>query len=433
MRVQTTIEFMMLLGAVASASLFVLGTYSHLAGMQRSAFGRVMSSVGNSAYQQPIAANGFVGYPHMSLEVSNVSYLGMSNGAQIVMYLPDGAKLISVTLHAQGTGGVNPFGYDNMSWTGVSVLPFAFAPSSQGLMELNASAVVSLAGKRYDINTSGYSFAEYYPGSGGPPGNGSTGSGFEASIEQLNNSVNYPLSPPSEVYSITTWNACQPYDCGQGVWQITTPWPSCNYWGSGQRAFCAEKIGTGTSTAQISSSGTFGYNTVLDLNDGHLVLSSDLTSLDPSANVMAPNGVVYGRASVMSVTGNGGYMQPYSQYVIMDRGGTLEPINESRYGIFQSQWGNLVSELSAYNRTDPGQFGSIDWWLNAISVYDGEEQSFTGSAPANVSLCKMASGQSAYTCKISSPLFYNISVKLDPGLDAGNASLFYQGSTISLR
>jgi hypothetical protein len=303
----------------------------------------------------------------------------------------------------------------------MSALPFYFAPTSKGMVELNATALVLLNGKMQEEKASGYSFADYISGNNGSQ----QGTAFTAYLSQNNASIAYPSSAQEPVYRIVVWNHCQPYSCGSGAWQITTNWPSCNYIGTGQMAFCAEKAATGTSVETISSQGTFAYDTVLSLRNSTLSVAADLVSGRNASELQALNGTNYGSASVSSVAGDSGYAKPYYAQ-------GAYAINESGYNTFENQWASLVNELAAYNNTYPGQFGSIDWWLNAINVYNSEEQGFLGTPAATVPTCHVTAGSvDTLTCSVSSLLDYSINARLS-GMQSGNAMLQYLSSTINV-
>ena len=152
MKIQTTLEFVILLSAAASLSVFVISAYSHIVNPQKPLY---MKLINQSANAPSSASFRDIGNA-LGIEVSiaNVSYVNRSNSLEAIITSPSGYVLSSVYVTGSSSVAVIPDAYYNVSTDGLAVLSFSVVPKATGTIKL--SAVAEFTYSNSTTNSSSY-------------------------------------------------------------------------------------------------------------------------------------------------------------------------------------------------------------------------------------------------------------------------------------
>ncbi|MEM0202269.1 MAG: hypothetical protein QXR73_03770, partial [Candidatus Micrarchaeaceae archaeon] len=158
MKAQTTLEFIILLAAIAAFSTVLLGIYANFTHGQKSLLG----SMGNSINAEAENANQSNAWPEAPFFIEalmqNITYVGIGSTLQGVLYVPGNASVSLLKLNASGAA-VEPQEYSNIG-NGTAVLPFRVIPLKAGMLSFNLTAIVNYSGNYVMESAHAVSYAE---------------------------------------------------------------------------------------------------------------------------------------------------------------------------------------------------------------------------------------------------------------------------------
>ncbi len=433
MKLQTTLEFVILLSAVASFGVFAISAYSGLLRQQRSAYASVInrSADVNVPADVPSEANSTI---FLYASMPNVSYVNKSNALQIVVALQRASALLNLKAIGSQQYGITPSTYSNISVSGTEILPFSVVPTEQG--PLNVSVGIEYANGTFIRNLTAESFAVLQ----GQNQTTQSGYSFSASINRRNESVLYGISNASPIYTVSIWSHCSFIDiyghqlpikdqCGGANWYLFVHNNYC-YWNyySPALTYCVELFPTNTSVRQVQASQSYEYNITLSLWNRSETLSSEIGNTNKISTVVGAGGTSCGTASVESVSGTG--PQDYENYVVVNTTKGRWQTNMSNYNAYQQALNNLVSVMNYYNNTN----GNVDAANEAVNALNSTALRFITSGHTtsddNCNLVVQGSGL-RYSCKPLSVLYYSIDAILNHS-GAAHQLISVQGSTVNV-
>lgn len=440
MRLQTSIEFILVLSAIALFSIFVIAQYMHIQTTQKAAYG----ILGNqSSYSWPgsnvlLSAQNSISVVPI---VSNLSYVNRSNSLQVIVTYPKSYNLIKINVSSTPNVTVFPQVLNNLSYSQFQVLTFSFFPNEEGVLKFQVQAILKSANNATPIIASAYTYAIQQNSTRNSSGN----NGFVAFLTNRNESVLYPLSKQNGVTTINSWSHCayhdfwgnresEPLQCGMGTWGFVASDGSCNvFWAAGRdRYYCFSQVSSGDKTAKLEPQTSFTYNAVLNLRNSTLSLMSDLTSASENSILVDNTGKLQGITEVNGVYTAEILPSPYVSYAILNNTQKLSPINYSYYDNYSSARSSLLNTLLVYNGTWVG--GDVLNYVQKTVLQTNVYENILLAAPPAETNCAFypASDPSFYSCKSVLPFSYNITVSID-NLSKLNQTLQYQGSLIEIR
>ncbi|MGC8495790.1 MAG: hypothetical protein ACP5MX_01095 [Candidatus Micrarchaeia archaeon] len=393
MKAQTSIEFIILLAAVSSLSVFLIGLYGNVFSAERSSFSIVSNAFANSTQNMTNVQYGAVQGFHMSIFVPNSMYVGEQYTVQLAIYVPPNSSIQYIHVNASNAY-VNPSSRANIS-SGFTVLSFSVLPLNPGLVVVNATALLGNSTR----SVAGISYASIAQQSA----SNSTMPYF--SISRNLESVAYNTSMPSHIYTLGLWSHCSyvsfwgselsiGQECGAGAsWYFWVGSWYCT-WAPGSQSdtmtYCVYKQQSNASVQEILQKPHYIFSINVSVTYNNYNLNSELSSSVPEAPLLL-KGMKAGNVLVSDVSGSA---NPISQYLVLDKpsGNYLE--NASTYSIMQVTRQNLYNELSYYNGTSisTSTLTRIEQGINSLnmiagSIINGNESSSACSVSSNSVLC----------------------------------------------
>lgn len=417
---QTALEFIILLSAVSAFCVFALGAYAGVIGQQRSVYLDMLNYSPNSTAVNSLPDA--VTAPYLFASMPNVSYVNKSSTLHVVIAAQGEADLLRLEVDGTPGYGVVPQGYYNSSVSGVEVFPFSVVPTAPGPLSPNIRVELKYGGNTVTENLVAQSFAVPFS----LYSNGSLPTWLSAGISRHNESVLYSLSNATPVYVASMWSYCgfNSY-CGAG-WHFTSFSDNC-YWNHNGKpeSYCVELDPTDTSARTLQAQPAYAYNITLSIDNRSLALSANLSSSASASALKTTNGMVYGNATVLSVSG----ASAPPDYVVLNTTASAWIANSSAYAAYSQSVDSLISMLNYYS-TSGIDLGSVS---EAMSALNDTVARLTASRASTSQSCNIYSaGLEQYcSCTPSSLLYYEIAANLSSD-DANSQLLSVQGSTINV-
>ncbi len=423
MKIQTSLEFLLITSAISMLMLAAIASYSH-AFNASSLAARNNTHAGNYSFSS--AASSPADNPNLIIHIPGNSSLMQSNPISVAFY-GCGSGHGSVSFSSSSA----VFSQEYISNVAISQFGFAqdsYIPLFQGISAINATYAISCGNATSfgKISMETYSSQSNYSIQGGSA---------YAIISSRNESIAYPISGISRVSQLSTWSHCTYADmwgpapmrsqCGTvNGWEYFVSSPSCYYDGG----YLTEVYCVVPSSGQyylkqaIPQSKRYIYNFTLSINsqigEMHSMLNSGETS-----NVML-NGVAVGHAEAGEASGDAISSIVYILY----NGSKAMPINSSSASPFQNTMQSTYGLLKYYNGSEVSAStrSSIQ---QSIAFFNQQAQSIISSPSLSLQTTCSISNQTL-TCKPMLPLSYYINAVL--GIQFQNTTLQYMGSIISI-
>jgi hypothetical protein len=430
MRAQTTLEFVIILSAVASLSVFVIGAYSGLTNAQKPFYEKALNQTTANMTYNP-TSNGS-GPEALYASIANLTYVNRSNDLEVI--LASNRTVPKVYVTGAPDVAVTPEAYYNVSPNGLSVLTFSVVPKVPGEIDLTAFADFSSTNSSADAETYAVQPSSGQVYSSNPE--------FSASLSSRNESISFNTGDAKDVYTVSMWSHCSweswwtdvqesiATQCGDANWYFWEFDESC-YWNHDiyYATYCVKLNPTNTSFSSIQDAQQYGYNTMLMLYNGTIRLGADLSSENTTSALTGSNGKTYGNASVVSVTGIA--PQSYNNYILMNTSGSERVVNMSYYDTYLQYLNGLYSLMNYYNNTN-GDSSAVQQEMN---YFNSSAINFVNSPAVQEQYCSLSlrGGNTVYLCSPLSGLYYDINVSINPLVYDSNQTISVQGSTITLK
>ncbi|MEM3180957.1 MAG: hypothetical protein QXY86_01060 [Candidatus Micrarchaeaceae archaeon] len=420
MRIQTSLEFMILLGVVASVALFAIGTYARTILPQYKQFGTVAYAnasnntlVLSAPQQKPGLA---VQFPYYT-EIYKTAYVGAvfyncSNG--------------TVKLSASSTSLFFPVNGTEVSLKGLGTASLPFVPMRTGANSAKLSYLIACRGTTYNGTEN---LSTYTNG----VGNVSGYSPYFAEITGRKELINYSLSGKSPIIYTTESTKCTKTDWNYNPLPIQYQCGTTSAWE--YRVFsiyCYYNVGGTTTTTtciyphdtQYNTSGigniTYSYNFILKISTPIGVIESNISSARAESALKLGNKTV-GYANVVSVA----YLGQQLSGGFLINGSKISLANESAYAEYVQAEENLYSVLNYYNKT-LSYSQQID---QAIYEYNTSSENLINSKQQNNGCL---SNENMVSCTPEQPFSYVINAHILNVAGISNETLQYSGSIINI-
>ncbi|MGC8538104.1 MAG: hypothetical protein ACP5MZ_03955 [Candidatus Micrarchaeia archaeon] len=434
MKAQTSIEFIMILAAVAGLSATFVYAYAHLGTQMDAVYGYLnRTQQNNNTTMQGDYGTRMEIYAY----VPPIAYTGKISTIEVIAALPDNAGSMVIMPKSQ----YFDFSPDKVS-VNASLSPyiayFQAVPRFAGnaSVEIVARAVESNGTVMYkSINESTLVYT-----SGTSTGSIDNSTHITATLSESNESVLYALSGKEEVSKLEETSHCTYLNfwytplsfqnqCGNAVWDFSIFSDGCYDAGSTGRTYCVYEDPTGAYTRNITGQSSYMYNLTLSLAHGNKTYIATVNSNRKEAPLLMEN-LTEGNVTIGGQV-DGQAAQAPSLIEVMDYSMNQYPIGIRAYDTYEQYSSALDAKLGYYNGSgvESSEFSSIQQSISSYNIYLGRFLNTSEYKGCSVIGYKY----SAYlSCPITAPLdFTNITVYLDNY--TADKTLYVDGSTINLR
>jgi hypothetical protein len=423
MKVQASLEFILITSAIAAISLSAISIYGKDLAVQRTLIGTISNNLQSDPPKvpQPSSADN----PQIAVYVPVNSTTYASSSLQVTAY---GCTYGTFNITLSSPSVFFAKNRSSAKMFGAAVLSMAFEPLIPGPNPIGVHYDISCGNATESGNESLSTYAADSPGA-------ATGASYSAYISNRSEKVEYSMNSPASVINLAEWNHCTYVNfwgaplstssqCGAAAWDYMVFSEYCYYTAqvSVTSTYCIAPVPTGYETLAIGGATGQDYGFLLSLSSPFGVMHATINGSGES-RLMLDNETV-GYVSVAGVSFSG---QTQDATLISDGDGYLiaNPAALSQY--LQAE-NNLYSTLAYYNSTsvDGSTQSSIEQAVSSFSsASESLRSSESGGAPCNVS-------GDTYVCDSSAPFSYVINVNMSRGVLAENQTLYYLGSEINL-
>ncbi|MCL5007714.1 MAG: hypothetical protein M1562_00460 [Candidatus Marsarchaeota archaeon] len=433
MRLQTTLEFIILLGVIAAMATVIFGIYTVMQKKDNSALNTLFASynhnvsVGQNAATHNLSVNIYIPYSIVVGESTPITALFSGEGNFSISNLSLSSYNASVL-----TGD-----YNKLEISNPYLLSFNIVPDKKGLVGvvLNGSFYNNGSMHRFSVSAESYAYLQNV--SGKSPQN------YSVNLKDRYENVLYNTSLNGSLYNVSESSHCAytnfegflykiKAQCGSNAaWDFFVNSSEC-YYGAGTqyRAYCFYKNSENSDLYSVNQNRLFNFSVSLVISNDIEKLNATLTRILPESPLYSPNGTVYGNASVYGyISGDSASPNPY---LLVDSVGTYSIINYSDYNRYSQYLNSLTSMLSYYNQSKISSSSEYAA-MSAMGVYD---QYVSGmiSAHSIASGCTLITegNNYMYECPpISQFTFSNITAYID-GYN-GSTTVDSSGSFINIK
>lgn len=438
-KLQTSIEFMVILAAVAGFSVFVVSLYANLNHTQNSAYQSITSY--SSRTPNSIVSNSIFIDNSTSLyaSVPKIIYLNQTGTLSAVYSYSGQYQPLSISVKVNGPATVIPGIYTNLSSPGLGTEQFSVVPNGAGQINLTISMHFSEGNGIVVKNATVYAYSEIAPGSGY---NFST---YSAVISRRVEQVQYRESQQANVVEIGHYG---PF-IGSVIPVVEPVSIECkgHAWGtliqSGQYIYylCFSKQQTSFAIANFNTSvpGTFGFNITLKVQGAGKSYTANLTSDGEATAPLYSGSTIVGYAMVNGVSGSR-YVSPPPDYSYLWNSGSSRIISNKTIADYFSALPPAFAALGRYNNIfiagmdDPAYSGYQLYPVTTpVGNLNANASSVIDAAPVQSYGCAVDSTHGiTLNCPSESIFYYNVTVQIN-GTEVYNTTVEYQGSLIHIR
>ncbi len=428
MEIQSSLEFIVILAAVAALSVFILSMYAGFSHQEKSIFAMLpYVSTYNGAY----SGNG-ISQLQAFLYVPNVTYVNKSNSVYLMLYLPQNTSIASATPVSAGALFL-PSGYRNPAAQGSYLLGFAFVPNSLGVQNVSVDIILRGSNGTYARTLSSSTITVPSPTSV-PRQNPAAA---YAKVNGSNESVIYRLSGFHNIQQITESSSCTQEDfwyvpvpisqqCGDAKWQIRVFSTYCYDAYATPMTICFYLRNTTANVSTVNNTYGLSYNVLLTLDINGSQMHATLNGQNQSPVYLGDSYV--GNAMVHSAASTS---LPIPQFgiVVIGKGGEIYPTNYSLYQTHQQYLNSVEGVLGYYNNSNVDS-PTISAVQQAVSTYNTDVGTLLNASPTQLQCNVSASGLSF---RAATPFAYNIFANLSVSAYSGNMTLYSGSSSVVVR
>jgi len=422
MRMQASLEFLIILSVISLLSLSTIVLYKGNLASSNQLLSKILSK---NALQGNASLSPSPTTPQVLIYLPQNSTLGKPNRMEIATFGCDNGSL-SIAITSQSLY----FPQNSMSFAvnGLSIVPLYFTPllAGFGLINLSYNYGCNGAEQKRTLSLTTYSSDSTSQVSG---------ASLSAYIGSRNETIIYGLVNDGKVESISEFGHCT-YAGMFGPTGIGQQCGTANAWSySVFSSYCYSTSNYYTATTCIVPTSTdYGlsstdpskyrlkYSFKLGLYYNSINLSSNLSNNSSSELFLGNNAV--GSAEVESSFSPA----PMLNSNFLSNNGNETVVNQFEYGQYLQAKNNLYNTLSFYNQSYVSSDiqSSIE---SAVSAYIKASNNLMNITGSQNSACSYS--DSNYTCMASSPFSYQINATVN-GITFGDGTVSYLGSTINL-
>ncbi|MEM3236861.1 MAG: hypothetical protein QXT89_00920 [Candidatus Micrarchaeaceae archaeon] len=418
MKIQTSLEFLLVLGAIGTLTVTVVGIYSSKMHYEQAIFSNVISnsSPTNLTISKMQASKIYV-IPYLPLNTTiyqqsqlYIAVYGCTNGTAEFHLSSNSMAFAASNLHSQ--------------LSGVGMLTTEFEPLKVGANIANINYSIECNNHTESNETSLSTFST----------ESLQGSQLSARISNRHEYINYPFESKTGLFALKEWSHCTYHDfwgnplptlyqCGANAWSYMVFSGYCYTNDEGQTVtFCIAPYSTGVNLSYVSASDMgYSYNFTLSIYALNNIFSGNLSSTSRTSEIFLGKSVV-GNATVLNVSG----ISTFSNEEILSEGNHSGIANSSAYTWYVQAKNNLYSILGYYN--DSGVSSATQAQIQqTVSAYSDAYSNLLKSVSYNLTSCSFLG--SSMVCNAIEPFSYYIAADIQ-GLDT-NSTISYMGSIIT--
>ncbi len=413
-KLQTSIEFLLILGAVGMLSLGVISLYVKNISMEQSA----VNSINLSQASFDAQNSTFLPSPSISVLFPFNSTYNDTNVAQLVLYGCDNGHG-EISLYSN-TLILNRSAF-NISFSTIYIGEVQFIPAKYGSDNLTVNSSI-LCGNSSVYRSESYSTyaTSPVPALSGPET-------YYASIHPSNEYVKYSLDSGTNVSSLKEWNRCtelgfwgNPYDIGTqcgtyNAWEYSIFSENCYTNGDGQTVtYCITPKDTGYEPINTTEAASYVYSANVSVYTSHGIIDIPISS-NSLQNYAYLSGIKIGTATVENVSSSNAIKNNAFLH-----GTSIMDTKASYYRNYIQASENAYSVLWYYNKSSVS--GATQSSIQqAIASFENASSLLIGSLSHSNQSCN-TSGING-TCSIPANLSYVVLVNLynNTGISPGTA------------
>ncbi|MDE1851239.1 MAG: hypothetical protein KGH69_00935 [Candidatus Micrarchaeota archaeon] len=425
MRLQSSLEFLLITGAIGLLMVSVLAAY----GSGASNYGKSISYLdGNMT--APAHVNGAQQHedPRFYAYFPPNATVGYESYGELSLY---GCNDGTATIHANSSSALPIDSTLQLNFSGLYLHSLAFVPVLPGIESMDLSYLLTCGNQTTNGTASFLIYAR-----SAPSAYNSSNYGFQ--ITMRNESIAYNISASSAVDSYRQNNHCTYLNfwgnplsvssqCGSGnAWDYRVFSGNCYTNNLGPTAtYCVKPSHTGyniTFANQTDMEYRFAFD--LGIQTPYGTINGTLSDRNASA-VLYLGPLAVGNATVDSVYSS----ETPAQETLLTDGQSYSVVNAGSYGTYRQYLNSMYGTLGYYNSTEvdadiQSQIGQ------AISSAMAAENRMLNSTAGIRQGCEIDGPE--YVCGSKVPFSYSIGVKLKRGLGIGNMTLHYLNSAVSI-
>ncbi|MGC8679726.1 MAG: hypothetical protein ACP5RI_00240 [Candidatus Micrarchaeia archaeon] len=437
MNAQTTLEFMIILIALMSFSVLIVGKYIILQHNQIVAFDNIKNSI-NTIH---ISSNSTTFYDNYRMNITaylqNIIYINKSNNFDILFSYPGNYRINKIIFSSNNAHIIPSYIY-NISGSYIKIIQTSIIPNSTGTTKIEVNVSVTMfyqnnqTTRSYNLSALSYAEAEPLLNST----NNTNNLQFLASIKNRSEKIAYNLSANKNITKAYMWSHCvyinnqgQPKDevqeCGANTYGFREDvYPQCMV-GYFERYYCIalgnmSNVGVQNITNRKSNI----YKFDLFINASGIQGDSYLSNIKTTNSLVEGNGT-YGISSIKSV-----YVPPFNQnhnYIVLNKFYDKYLINSTYYNNYINNFSSLISILQIYNDSKVSS-ASVNYVSNKVNLVNNYINKILNESSVNVTNCTL--NQNMFLCNSEYPFQYNITTQIFN--KKINKTVNYEGSIIHI-
>lgn len=433
MRIQSTFEFIILLGVIAAMATLVFGVYMVIQKKDNSALNNLFYSYrDNLSIPQNSVANDL----SINIYIPYRIFVGESVPITALFSGYGNLRISNISLSARNAS-VLTGDYGGLEINSPYLLSFNIVPEREGLVNvlINGSFYKNGSAHRFSVSAYSYAYAQNV--------SSTSQENYSVNIKDKYENVLYNTSLNGSLYSLSESSHCAytnfegelykiKAQCGgDASWDFFVGSSEC-YYGAGTQymAYCFYKNNESSDLYSVSQNRLFNFSILLSISDKRLVLNATLSRTAPRGQLYSVNGSIYGNASLYGyVSGEAERPDPY---LLVNSGGGYSVINYSEYGRYSQYLNTITSMLSYYNQSIISRSSEYSA-MSAMGVYNQYISKMVSSEDL-ANGCKLITDGSnyIYECKaLSGFTFSNITAYIN-GYN-GSTTVDSSGSFINIR
>jgi hypothetical protein len=441
MRLQSSIEFIIILSAVAGLASVAITMYMHVAASQNQAINSISAL---SRENITFSAGAAEVVPHISLELPKFSFINRTNVGYLILMLPKGAMAASISINSIDAE-ISPGSFNNVTVFGLGLLNISFIPKTAGSVDVAANALIISGNGSIISAISSISYTDAVSPNSNRTAN-QTGQELQGSIIRYSESAIYPFSAFKPIGAYGVWLHCpyrswfwgwilsEPQQCGANTWGFVInggcDQQDANGW---DMYMCVKEVPSAVSASTVSQRFSRNYSIHVSIYNSTLKLSSNLSSNDNSSALADANGGYFGNSVVQYVSGYGYLPDPGSMIAVLNKSGSFYQINKTYYSNYTGIAATLIQDMSAYNRSRISD-STLQMIKSLINSTNNEWSLLVNATPVESAGCAISiTNGLAYVCNPFSQFSYGIDIAPSNTFMVKNQTIDIGSSSIQIR
>ncbi len=359
MKIQTTLEFIIILTVISSLIVLSLSIYASISKESNLLFNSISNSPTITSQNNSMIISYESGAPKIFAYIGNLSEMGIPNYGYLEVLSND--KVIILNLSMSTNNGQLIYDNFNKSISGFEMINFNYIPKHRGIsnitIKLKAKTDNGILNKEIKLNTYVYDTSI-------TPIN-TTISDYKPQIAFNSKYEYFNLNSLDSIYKISTSSHCSynyyhsnnqepiSIQCGPNASYDFFIFSSYCYYDKDifTRTICVYKNYNNSEVGIINKNNpNYGYNASIKIQDLNSVMDANVSTLNHNHTPLIENGTITGNITVNNAYTNDTYNIEHSGILFNNQ--TNYSLNESFVNDFEISKSNLNSILNFYNNSN---------------------------------------------------------------------------------